>query len=120
MAPHQFSVANQALNPASSGTSGQLLKLNSAAQAIANQAQFPTIPAVPTLASLNTHLATAQGHANAWLNTYSGSVLDTLQGVVTFGELFTKLYNPLHAAAVALGTQSGFAPNQRLIQALQQ
>jgi len=124
-APRQFSVTNKSLNSASSGTGGQILKLNSAAQAIANQAKFPTIAGQPTLDSLNTHLATAQGHANTWLNTYSGQVLDTLQGVVTFGELFTNLYNPLHAAAQGLATQSGFEPNQvatliAMIQALQQ
>jgi hypothetical protein len=124
-APRQFSVANKALNTANSGTAGQILTLNNAALAITNQAQFPPVPDVPELDSLNTHLATAQGHANTWLNTYSSQVLDTLQGVVTFGELFSNLYTPLHAAAAALGTQSGFEPNQiatliGLIQALQQ
>ena|GEM_PF-1674919 len=100
-------VANAAL---SSGA--QIVVLNNAAHAIANQAPFPPIPDVPGLDKINDHLTAAQGHANDWLNTYSAEVLNTLQGVVTFGELFTNLYTPLLTAAQNLGTQTSFNQDQ--------
>ena len=106
-----LSASNQ-VNTASQASGGQIVVLNTAAHTVANQAQFPAIPAVPGLAKINDHLTAAQGHANNWLNTYSQQVLSTLQGVITFGELYQNLYATLYAAAQAMGTETGFQPNE--------
>jgi hypothetical protein len=99
-------VATAAVNSGSA-----VVVLNAQAHAVANQPQFPQLD-VQGLENVNAHLTAAQNHANAWLNTYSGEVLNTLQGVVSFGELFTNLYGSLYQNAQNLGTQTTFNQNQ--------
>jgi non-hemolytic enterotoxin B/C len=101
-------------------TGSVVIQLNVLAKTVVDQPQFPTID-VAGLQDINKHLATAQGHANDWLNTYSGQVWNRLQGIISFGEIFNNLYTPLYQAAQNMGNESQFQPNEieKLIGALQ-
>ncbi|MFN3686161.1 HBL/NHE enterotoxin family protein [Salinarimonas sp.] len=101
-------------------TGSQIIQLNVLAKAVAEQPQFPTID-VDGLRDLNKHLATAQQHAQAWLNGYSGQCWNTLQGLISFGETFDNLYGSLAAAAKAMGDETEFKPGEiaKLVGALQ-
>lgn len=101
-------------------TGSAIIQLNVMAKTVVDQPQFPDI-GVAGLKDINTHLATAQGHANDWLNNYSGQVWNRLQGIITFGEVFNNLYTPLYKAAQNMATESQFKPNeiQQLVGALQ-
>lgn len=113
------------LNAAAAGAAGhdtgsQIIQLNVLAKAVAEQPQFPTID-VDGLRDLNKHLATAQDHANAWLNSYSGQCWNTLQGLISFGETFDNLYSSLASAAQNMAKENQFQPGEisRLIASLQ-
>jgi non-hemolytic enterotoxin B/C len=101
-------------------TGSSIIQLNVLAKTVVDQPQLPVIN-VPGLGDVNTHLMTAQGHANDWLNTYSGQVWNRLQGIISFGEVFNNLYTPLYRAAQNMASESQFQPNeiQTLVQALQ-
>jgi hypothetical protein len=101
-------------------TGSIVIQLNVLAKTVADQPQFPTTT-VEGLQDINKHLATAQGHANDWLNTYSAQVWNRLQGIISFGEVFNNLYGPLYQAAQNMASESQFQPNeiQKLIEALQ-
>lgn len=113
------------LNAAGPGLAGhdtgsQIIQLNVLAKAMAEQPQFPVLD-IDGLRDLNKHLATAQDHANAWLNTYSGQCWNTLQGLISFGEVFNNLYSSLAQAAANMANEDQFQPNEinRLVSALQ-
>lgn len=101
-------------------TGSLIIQLNVLARTVAEQPAFPVID-IAGLKELNAHLRTAQGHANDWLNGLSGDLWNRLQGLVTFGETFNHLYQPLLAAAQNMGDEDAFQPNEihKLIGALQ-
>lgn len=95
-----------------------IILLTSMAMTVDRQPEFPS---VPELEDLNPHLSTAKGHANEWINTWSGQAWDRLEGIVRFGEEFGNLQSGLLEAAKAMGDESAFAPNEiaKLVQMLQ-
>lgn len=105
---------------ATSYSGSSIITLNVYAKSIVDQAALPKLD-VKGLKDVNTHLTTAQAHADKWLNVYSKDAWNRLQGVISFGELFTNLYKPLYAAAEKMGTEKEFRPNEiyKLIGALQ-
>jgi len=92
-------------------TGSGIIQLNAAARTIVDQPSLPAID-LKGLKDVNTHLATARTHGNAWLNTYSGDAWNRLQGLISFSEVFTNMYKPLYAAAQGMGNQSSFNPDQ--------
>jgi non-hemolytic enterotoxin B/C len=105
---------------AGQNTGSAIIQLNVLAKAVVDQPQFPVID-VPGLQNINDHLATAQTHANDWLNMYSGQVWNRLQGIISTGEIFNNLYAPLYQAAQNMGNETQFQPNeiQKVVGALQ-
>jgi non-hemolytic enterotoxin B/C len=97
-----------------------IIQLNVLAKTVAEQPQFPVLD-IDGLRDINKHLATAQGHANDWLNSYSGQLWDRLQGLISFGETFQNLYKPLYQAAQNMASENTFQTNEinKLIGALQ-
>lgn len=118
--PLRNDITGSATGLAGHETGSQIIQLNVLAKAVAEQPQFPTID-IDGLRDLNKHLATAQQHAEAWLNGYSGQCWNTLQGLISFGETFDNLYGSLAAAAKAMADESEFKPGEisKLIGALQ-
>ncbi|MGJ3265270.1 MAG: HBL/NHE enterotoxin family protein [Salinarimonas sp.] len=88
-----------------------IIQMNVYAHAITQQPQFPYVD-VDGLRDINDQLATAQGHANAWLTDYSGQVWNRLQGLISFGETFENLYSSLYTYAENMADQNQFYPNQ--------
>ena len=99
------------VHAATCDSGSSIITLNIFAKSIEDQAPLPKIN-VEGLKDVNEHLTTAQTHANAWLNTYSKDAWNRLQGIISFGETFTNLYKPLHAAAENMGTEKEFHPNE--------
>lgn len=99
------------IQSASSQSAALIVVLNNSANTLINQAAFPNLN-VAGLENINDHLSTAKDHANAWINTYSGEVLNTLQGIITFGELFNNLYGSMYQSAQAMADETSFKPNE--------
>lgn len=104
------------LGPGNLATSGHdtgsgIIQLNSAARTIVDQPSLPKLD-VKGLGDVNAHLATARTHANNWLDQYSKDAWNRLQGLISFSEVFTNMYDPLHTAAKNLGDQKAFKPDQ--------
>ena len=105
-----LSDANNQITTAAKGAGALVVVLDMAAHGVANQG-LPTVNIVG-LEQVGDHLKSAQDHANAWLNTYRKEVLNTLQGVVTFGEMFSHLYTPLHTAAQNMADEKEFKKDE--------